>query len=272
MFEPTATGLPPMRTYLIDLWHRRPLIWHLARTDLKSQHYETTIGQAWIVLDPLLLAAVYYLFRSIVSAGGTAATRSEILSHLLWGVFFFHFTGNALLGGARSLTAGRALILNSSFPRAALPLYEIVKSLLNFAPTLLVYFLLHGFLGRPFGIALVGLPVLIAIQTVFNIGLALLFSPLMLFFRDVRGFLPYLTRVWLYATPALYTVAELPAQYASYLRWNPLYPFFAAYEQIFSARWPSPVYLLAAAGWAVLVFVAGALVFLSKERDFAIRL
>jgi teichoic acid transport system permease protein len=272
VYEPTASGLPALRAYLRDLWERRPLIWHLARTDLKAQNYETTLGQAWVVLDPLLMAAVYYLFRSVVSTESTASARNEILSHLIWGVFVFYYTSNCVLGGARSLTSGRALILNSSFPRAALPLYEIVKSAMNFLPTLAVYLVLHAVLGRPFGFGLVALPVMVAIQTALNVGLALLFAPLMVFFRDVRGLLPYITRVWLYTSPALYSVAELPPRYASWLRWNPLYPFFAAYEQVFAGRLPSIGYVVAACMWALLFLVVGALVFLTKERDFAIRI
>lgn len=272
VYEPTASGLPPIRGYVRELWERRPLIWHLARTDLKAQNYETTLGQAWVVLDPLLMAAVYYLFRSVVSTETTASARNEILSHLIWGVFVFYYTSNCVLGGARSLTSGRALILNSSFPRAALPLYEIVKSAMNFLPTLAVYLVLHAILGRPFGIGLLALPIMVAIQTVLNVGLALLFAPLMVFFRDVRGLLPYITRVWLYTSPALYSIAELPPRYASWLRWNPLYPFFAAYEQVFVGRLPGVGYIVAAGMWATLFVVVGALVFLSKERDFAVRI
>lgn len=272
VYEPTASGLPQLRPYLAELWERRPFIWHLARTELKSRHYETALGQIWIVLDPLLMAAVYFLFRSVVKSAGSGADRNQILSHLLWGVFFFYYTSNALMGGARSLVNGRALILNSSFPRAALPLAEIVKSIFDFAPTLAVYLVLHAVLSQPFGAGLVALPILLALQTVMNIGLALLFAPLMVFFRDTRGFLPYITRVWLYLTPALYAISEIPPTFRPFLVWNPLYPLYGAYEQVFQGQFPSLNYVAAAAAWAFGFFLVGAVAFLAKERDFAVRL
>ena len=74
------------------------------------------------------------------------------------------------------------------------------------------------------------------------------------------------------AAPILYTVAEIPPNLRAYLRWNPLYPFYAALGQIFNARWPSPAYLAAATGWALLLFFGGAIAFLARERDFAVRL
>jgi teichoic acid transport system permease protein len=272
VYEPTATGLPPLRPYIAELAERRRFMWHLARTDLKGEHYDTAIGQLWVILDPLLTAAVYFLFRSVIKPSGSAANRADILSHLVWAVFFFTYTNHAIMDAARSLLQGRQLILNASFPRAALPIVSIIKSILNFLPTLLVYFVLHAILGRPFGLTLLYLPLIIAIQTVFNLGLGMLLAPLMVFYRDTGGFLPYITRLWLYVTPALYTIAEIPPALKVYLRWNPLYPLYGALEQVFRAQTPSSGYLLGATAWAVGLFFVGAVVFLARERDFAVRL
>jgi teichoic acid transport system permease protein len=271
VYEPTITGLPPLRAYLIELWDRRRLIWHLARTDLKAKHYDSAIGQLWVILDPLLMAAVYYLLRTVVKPVG-AVDKNALIAHLIWAVFFFTYTQNALSAGSKSIVNNRGLILNASFPRALLPLVAIVESVFDFMPTLLVYFVFQAVLGQPFGAALIMLPVVVVILTIFNIGLALLFAPLMVFYRDTGGFLPYVTRIWMYLTPILYTIAEIPPNLRAYLRWNPLYPFYAALGQIFNARWPSPFYLAAATGWALLLFFVGAIAFLARERDFAVRL
>ncbi len=272
VYESTATGLPPLRPYLAELWERRRFIWHLARTDLKGEHYDSAIGQIWVILDPLLMAAVYFLLRTVVRPAGTGSQRAAIIAHLVWAVFFFTYVSNAMQTGARSLLSGRNLIMNASFPRAVLPLVSIVKAVFDFLPTMLVYFAFHAVLGQPFGLSLLTLPVVIVILTLMNIGLAMLFAPLMVFFRDTSGFLPYINRIWLYITPALFFISEIPPKLLAYLRWNPLFPAFAALEQIFNAKFPSSGYLLAALAWAVGFFVLGAIVFLARERDFAVRL
>ncbi|HTK17819.1 MAG TPA: ABC transporter permease, partial [Acidimicrobiia bacterium] len=177
VYESTASGLPQLRPYLTDLWGRRRFIWHLARTDLKAEHYDSAIGQVWVVLDPLLMAAVYFLLRTVVRPSGSASARSAIIAHLVWAVFFFTFVSNAMQTGARSLLSGRNLILNASFPRAVLPLVSIVKSVFDFLPTMLVYFAVHAVLGQPFGLSLIMLPVVIVTLTLMNIGLAMLFAP-----------------------------------------------------------------------------------------------
>ena len=95
----------------------------------------------------------------------------------------------------------------------------------------------------------------------------------MVFFRDTGGFLPYVTRIWIYVTPVLYFVAEIPPNLLVYLRWNPLYPSFAALEQIFNARWP--VAGVPARGdrrGRSGSSSSAPIAFLARERDFAVRL
>jgi ABC-type polysaccharide/polyol phosphate export permease len=272
VYESTASGLPPLRPYVAELKSRRRFIWHLARTDLKAEHFDSAIGQLWVILDPLLLAAVYYLLRVVVKPVGTGVNRNAIIAHLLWAVFVFTFVSNTMMAGARSLLNGRQLILNASFPRAALPIVSVIKGVFDFVPTLFIYFVFAFILGQPFGAPLVFLPLIVVLLTVMTLGLGLLLAPVMVFYRDTGGFLPYATRIWLYVTPVLYAVREIPPKMVPYLRWNPLDPFYAALEQIFGGHRPATGYLLASAAWAIGFFFLGAIVFLARERDFAVRL
>jgi teichoic acid transport system permease protein len=99
----------------------------------------------------------------------------------------------------------------------------------------------------------------------------LLYAPLTVFFRDTTALLPYLTQIWLYATPVLYRTVEIPPSALPFLRLNPLYPFYAALEQVFAGDMPSPVYLVWGAAWSVVTFAVGTVFFLVRERDFATR-
>ena len=272
VYEPTVTGLPPLRPYLAALRERRRFIWHLARTDLKAEHYNTVLGQIWVVIDPLFLAAVYFLLRSVVRPAATGADRNQVIAHLIWAVFFFMYTSNVVTAGSRSLVKGGGLILNASFPRAVLPLVAVIKAACDFAPTLLVYFVFQVVLGQPITPALLFVPVIVVTLTVFNTGVALLVAPITVFYRDTANVIPYVTRIWMYITPVLFAIDEIPPGLKAYLRWNPLYPTFAALEQIFTGSAPSAVYLLAASAWALVAFMVGAVVFLSREREFAVRL
>jgi teichoic acid transport system permease protein len=271
VYRSTKSGMPELGPYWRGITNRGLFMWHMARTDLKARHYDTALGQLWIILDPLLMAAVYFFLRTVVRPVG-GQNRNFVIDHIIWGVFFFSFTASSLRAGAQSIVSNKPMVLNTAFPRAIFPIVAVLTALLDFLPTLFVFFIVHAVLGMPFGTGFAMLPLIILLQTIFNLGVAMLWAPAVVFYRDVGGLLPYVSQIWIYATPVLYSTAEIPANLKPFLRLNPLYPFWSALEQIFGGRWPSPVYLLAAASWAVATFALGLIPFLRRERDFAIRL
>ncbi|MCU0269973.1 MAG: ABC transporter permease [Acidimicrobiales bacterium] len=272
VYEPTDTGLPPLHRYLREIWGRRAFMWHLSRSELKAQHYDTVIGQAWIVLDPLLEAAVYYLLRTVVRPIGTDAERNALLAHLIMAVFFFGYTRASLMGGTKAILSNRNTVLNSSLPRLVFPLVAVIEAFLDFLPTFVVYMGLHVLLGQPITAALLWLPLILVLLTMFNLGLALLASTVTVFFRDASDILPYATRIWLYVSPVLFTVSEVPPNIAPYLKLNPMYWFLGSLELIFTGHGPTAKGLFMMTVFAVAVFGLGAFYFLRRERDLAVRL
>lgn len=259
-----------MGAYVRGIWDRRPFMWHLARTELKARHFDTALGQVWIILDPLLMAAVYYLLRTVVRPV-SGPDRNLFLGHLVWSVFFFQFTTKSLRAGAQSILGNKQMILNTAFPRGVFPVVAVLVAFLDFLPTLAVYFGLAVVLSLPFGPGMAYLPLIIGLLCMFNLGCALLYAPLTVFFRDTSALLPYLTQIWTYVTPVLYTTQEIPARLKTFLQFNPLYSFWSALEPVMFGRAPDAIWLLFSALWAVAFLVGGAVLFLLRERDFAIR-
>ena len=60
-----------------ELWRRREFAFELARTKLRAQHFDTVFGQLWLVLNPLLLACVYFMLVDILRAADRAAPSSS---------------------------------------------------------------------------------------------------------------------------------------------------------------------------------------------------
>jgi teichoic acid transport system permease protein len=93
------------------------------------------------------------------------------------------------------------------------------------------------------------------------------------YFRDLKNFLQYALRMWLYASPILYFASRVPDRYEFLLVLNPLAPLLTAWSDIIDfGRAPQGTDLALAAGWAFSLFVLGALFFISREREFAVRL
>jgi teichoic acid transport system permease protein len=270
VFEPHRIGLPPLRPYLRDLWERRQFAYELARTNLRSQHFNTALGQLWLVVNPLLLALVYFLLVEIIVAG---ARGPEFLAHLMLGLFAFRFMSGSLKQGARSIVGGGRLILNTAFPRILLPLASVLTGFIRFLPTLLVYAVMHGIAELPVGPHLLWvLPIFVEL-VLFTAGVTMLVAAVQVYFRDLTSFLPYLTRIWLYASPVLYYASEVPERYEFILSINPLYPVLASLSDVVDeGGTPSAGLLLAGLAWGIGALIVGSLYFVSREREFAVRL
>jgi ABC-type polysaccharide/polyol phosphate export permease len=103
-------------------------------------------------------------------------------------------------------------------------------------------------------------------------GLSMLVAATQVYFRDLANFLPYLLRVWLYVSPVLYYASEVPDNYRFLLYLNPLGPMLTAWsEALNQGITPGAEWLLLGLAWALVAFVVGGLFFVSRERDFAVR-
>ena len=270
VYEPHRGGLPPLLPYVRELWRRRHFAFELARTNLRARHFNTTLGQLWLLVNPLLLAFVYFTLVTIVRGGSRG---SEFLAHLMLGLFAFRFVRASVRQGARSVVGGGRLILNMAFPRTLLPLASVLTGLIRFLPMLLIYAVVHAIVGLPVGPHLLWSIPVFALLVVFTTGVTMLVAAAQVYFRDLREFLTYLLRILLFASPILYYAHEVPERLKPIVAANPLYPMLGSLSDIVNqGQNPSPGFLLATLAWAVGAFVVGALFFVSREREFAVRL
>jgi ABC-type polysaccharide/polyol phosphate export permease len=270
VYEPHRAGLPPLGAYLRELWQRREFAFELARTNLRVQHFNTALGQLWLVINPLLLGFIYFALVEIIGRGNRG---TEFLAHLMLGLFAFRLVSTSVGQGARSVVGGGRLILNVPFPRTLLPLASVLTAFMRFLPTLIVYAVLHAIAGLPVGPHLLWAVPILALLTVFATGAAMFAATAQVYFRDVTNFLPYLTRIWLYASPVLYYAEEIPSRFKPVLTANPLYPMLAALSDVVNrGQAPSLGLLAGGAAWAVGALILGALFFISREREFAVRI
>jgi len=269
VYEPFRAGLPPLGAYLRSLWARRSFIAEFSRSELREQNYGSIFGQLWLVLNPLLLSGVYFLLIYIIG-GQSDSTR---YGHLTASLFLFYLVSNSLTGGVKSITAGQRLILNTAFPRIMLPISAMVIALFKFVPTLAVFFVMRTVLGLNYSWQMFWAIPVILIALLMGLGMAILISCINVYFRDIASFLPYMTRSLLYLSPILYQASDLSDQLRSFEIANPIFYLLDAWSQVMVyAQAPDLFSLLHSLVWALAIFILGTYFFLSRERDFAVRL
>ncbi len=274
VYEPHRAGLPKFGPYFSDLRHRLPFAAEFSRSGIRAAHTQTVFGQLWLVLNPLLMALVYYLLVAIISKNGGGVDR---LAHIVCGLFVFQLVAGGLQQGATSVTGGGRLIMNMAFPRLLMPLAAVRTAFFRFLPTVPVFLVIKAFTDEPWGVEMLLAIVFLLMITVFSFGLAAIMATLQVYFRDTSSFLPFFTRIWLYLSPVLWTIDDLGGHGPRFahimLIGNPLFSLIGGWNELALLNTvPEPKVWLAGAAWAVIAAVAGSLLFMSREREFAVRL
>jgi ABC-type polysaccharide/polyol phosphate export permease len=272
VFEPHSSSRPSVREYVGDLWQRRQFIAALARADLRGARSNTFIGELWAVIDPLFQASIYWFLVTVIRGGRGGSSGVELATLIIASVFLFNLTRVALSEGGRSILRSKGLMLNSTFPRAVLPIAALYKGLLEFLPSLGVYAIIHVVTGRPISQGVFLLPLLFLIQVVMSLGMALVFATLTVYVRDTANLLNYVLRLLIFVTPVIYPVSLLTPTMRAVLQWNPLFALFAAYQEIIMGGVPSAGLVFQSVAWATLFLVVGYRMFVANERAFALRL
>ncbi len=269
VFEPHGVAAPDLREYLAALWARREFMVQLARADLRAARSRTALGNIWSVLDPLFQAAIYFFLYTVLRSG---TNQAAFLPILIGGIFMFGLSMTALGEGGGSIRRAKGLMLNSTFPRALLPLTTLYKAYRSFIPSACVFVVLFPLVGGQFGPGMFVLPLLFALQIVMNIGIALLVATYVTLVPDGSNVVQYVSRILFFATPVIYPVSLLPPGAKVLVAWQPLFPLFASYQAVLAGQVPSFSLLLQTTLWAFALLVGGAWVFLRREREFTIHL
>jgi ABC-type polysaccharide/polyol phosphate export permease len=250
------------------LWRVRELLLLLVHRDLKVRYKRSILGMTWTLLNPLMQMGVYTLVFSTIMRVDLPAFSLFLLAGLLpWTLVSISITS-----AAHALLANQDLIRKVAVPQMVYPLALVGSKLVDMLLSLVPLALLALLLGRPPSVAWVFLPVALLVLVVFASGLALLFSSLTVFYRDVRHLSDVLVQVWFYLTPVLYPVSyleKLPYEWLqTVFRFNPATPViqlfhFALYERAF----PDVDVVLRAGVSALAAAALGLAVFLHNEHD-----
>lgn len=270
-----AAALPSLPAYVREIWAYRHFIAAYSGARLTSALGQTRLGTLWQVLTPIFNAAVYYVIFGVLlnTKGGEV---DNFIAYLCTGVFMFGFTQSVVGAGVSSIVGNLGLIRALHFPRAALPISIVTIELRNMAAAMGVLVVIVLVTGEPITVEwLLILPVL-ALQAIFNCGLALLGARLGSKLTDIRQLVPFFMRVWLYGSAVLYPVQRFTDHLSGWQLWlveaNPMLVYIelmrhSLMEDIELVG--SPALLWAeAGGWALFMFAVGFIYFWRGEKGY----
>ncbi|MGC0328449.1 teichoic acid transport system permease protein [Streptomyces sp. SAI-170] len=273
----TVSGArPSLVDYVRRLWGRRHFILAFSQAKLTAQYSQAKLGQLWQVVTPLLNAAVYFFIFGVILEADRGMSREVYIPFLVTGVFVFTFTQSSVMAGVRAISGNLGLVRALHFPRASLPVSFALQQLQQLLFSMLVLFAVTaGFGSYPDLSWLLIVPTL-ALQFLFNTGLALIMARAGAKTPDLAQLMPFVMRTWMYASGVMFSIPimlqDKPAWMANVLQWNPAAIYmdlmrFALIDGYGSENLPNHVWA-AAAGWAVLFMVGGFVYFWKAEERY----
>ena len=269
--EPGWTYIEPARGMVAvpfgELWAYRELLYFLIWRDVKVRYKQTVIGAAWAIVQPLMTMVVFsVIFGAFaqIPSDGVPYPVFAFAALLPWQLF-----ANAMSNAGNSLVGSQNLITKVYFPRLLVPLAAVLGGMVDFGIAFVILLALMAGFGVAPTAAIVTLPlfVLLALATALAVGLWL--SALNVQYRDVRYTIPFLTQLWMYATPVVYPSSIVPEPWRALLGLNPLAGVVEGFRWALLGT-PPPGPLLWVSVVTVSIALVGGLVYFQRmESSFA---
>ncbi len=201
-------------TTLNELSASRELLANLTLRELRGKYKRSTLGWTWSLLNPLATMAIYTMVFSVIlkvqPPVGEPSGLHSFPFFLLCGLLPWNFLSAGLGASIGSLVANGNLIKKVYFPRevvvASTVLAGVVAFLIELGVLAVALLLVRNFV-LPW---IPGVILLVALLTVFMLGLGLALSVFNVYFRDVQHLFAILMQLWFYATPIVYPPELVP--------------------------------------------------------------
>lgn len=253
---------------LEELWAYRELLYFLIWRDVKVRYKQTALGAAWAILQPIFTMIVFSLFFGQLGkmpSDGIPYPLFSFAALVPW-TYFSHGLSQA----SNSLVGSANLIKKVYFPRLSIPIASVASGLIDFMLAFLVLIGMIVYYGIVPTINVIWLPLFLLLTLITALGVSLWLSALNVHFRDVRHVIPFLTQLWLFATPIAYPSSLLSEPWRTLYSLNPMVGVVEGFRWALlgTSTAPGPMIIVSSTA-AVVILVSGVFYFRRMEKTFA---
>ena len=215
-----------------------------------------------------MMSVQYFVFSTLF-----ASDIPNYSAYLLIGIVCFNFFSESCGMSLTSILGNASLINKVYVPKYIYPLTRTISSVINLAISLIPLFIVCFVTGVQFKPAAPLSVYFLICLIIFSLGIGLLLSASMVFFRDTQFLWGVLSMIWMYATPIFYPESILPEQFQFVLRINPLYYFLKSIRMcILDGLSPEPVVYVQCFLFSLGMLLIGALIFRKSQDRFILYL
>jgi lipopolysaccharide transport system permease protein len=251
-----------------EWWNGRDLLLMLILRNIQIRYKQTLVGVGWALIQPLLTMIIFNIIF-----GNFAKIPSDGLPYpvfTLIAILPWQFFSTALNQGSISLVSMQGILTKVYFPRIFAPLSATLSGLVDFFISFLLLVLVMWYYGVYPGWEILTLPFFIFITILTSLSVSLWLSGLNVLYRDVKFTLPFMTQLWMYATPIVYPISIIPEKYQWLYMLNPMAGVIEGFRWALTGNSALNIWGVVASSCVVLcITVAGFLYFDRIEKDFA---
>jgi lipopolysaccharide transport system permease protein len=208
-----VSGLRGLREY----WD---LLLTLSIHRIKVRYKQSALGLAWALIQPLALMLIYTLVFSIFARVQTPGVPYPIFAYAALLPWTFFSTG--LTTATNGLVSNSQLVTKVYFPREILPLSYIIAALVDLAVASVVMVGMMAYYHVALTAAVVWVVPVTLILTMLLTSASLVMSGLQVKFRDIGMAMPLLLQLWMFASPVVYPLEQVPARFRDLYMLNPM--------------------------------------------------
>jgi ABC-2 type transport system permease protein len=260
-----VTVAPPeraLRSPLARYWHS---LWLLAKRDLRVRYSTSALGYFWSILDPLVMAGIYWFVFTVVFGRGVG--EEPYIVFLLSALLPWTWFTGAVSDSTRAFIREAKLVRSTKIPRTIWVVSLVLSKGIEFVaslPVLALFVILgSGSVNGNIVFFVLG----IAIQGVLTVGVGLIVAPLVVFFRDLERAVKLALRFLFYASPIIYGVTDLPPELHFWANFNPLSGIFSLYRSAFFPAQLDWIMVAISAAMSIVILCIGLLVFKRSVRS-----
>ena len=263
-------GLLDLR--LRELWRARELVMLFVWRDFVSIYKQTILGPLWYFIQPVLTTIVFtVIFGNIakLSTDGAPPFLFYMAGNTIWSYF-----NACVMSTSNTFVANAGIFGKVYFPRLSIPISVILSNLISFSIRFAMfllfwaYFMATGSKVHPTWWILI-LPVLVLIMALLGLGVGIIVSSLTIKYRDLQQLVAFGVQLLMYATPVIYPLSTIKGIWRWVILANPMTQVVEVFRLAFlGVSAINPLSLLYSAGFGLVVFLIGLLIFNRVESTF----
>ena len=251
-----------------DLYNYRELLKTSVKKDIGGKYKHSFLGVLWSFINPLLQILVYALIFPLVMKNG--GSYKDYTVFMVCGLIPCAYFTTVINRASFIMIENGNILKKVYFPRSILPLSLVTSETINFLVSCII--ILAFIVIKGFGISkfILFFPLVLLIQYVLLLGIALIFSAVTVYMRDIQHFIGVVLQLLFYATPIVYSINTIPENFRWILKWNPMTYIIEGYRAIFYNQTMPDLKSLGVLGIiSIIILIVGYLLFNKLQKRFA---